>query len=38
MKVPFCEFYDFCTKPHDDFMVDIKLLANLKILEERKLI
>jgi ADP-ribose pyrophosphatase len=38
VKVPLSEFYDFCTRPHDGFMVDIKLLANLKILEEKKLI
>jgi len=38
VKVPLGEFYDFCTRPHDGFVVDIKLLANLKILEEKKLI
>jgi hypothetical protein len=36
--VPLRELYDFCTRPHDGFMVDIKLLAKLKILEEKKLI
>ena len=38
MKVPLDKLYDFCIRPHDGFMVDIKLVAKLKILENKKLI
>jgi len=38
MKIPIDKLVDFCTTKHQDFKVDIKILATLKILEEKKLI
>ena len=38
IKVPLDKLVDFCLEEHEDFMLDIKILAKLKILEAKKLI
>ena len=38
VKVPLKELVDFCLKKHKNFVVDLKILNALKILEEKKII
>jgi len=38
VKIPLKKLVDFCLKKHKNFVVDLKILNALKILEEKKLI
>ena len=38
VKVPLKKLADFCLKKHKNFVVDLKILNALKILEEKKMI
>jgi len=38
IKVPLKKLTDFCLKRHKNFVIDLKILNTLKILEEKKLI